>query len=154
MKKYVLGYVFYQDAANAPRVFLIRKNRPAWMVGRWNGLGGKIEEGETPPQAMRREFREEGGVDVEQWTPLVHIQTADSSIHVFSAAVTIAAAGRVHSATDEMVLPFYLDAIPENVLPNVRWMVHMAALHYTNPDYVVLGYPTLRTGKHEVAKAA
>jgi 8-oxo-dGTP pyrophosphatase MutT (NUDIX family) len=38
---------------------LICKNRPAWPRDKLNGLGGKIEEGETPQQAMEREHREE-----------------------------------------------------------------------------------------------
>lgn len=34
--------------------------------GMWNGLGGKIEPGETPEAAVRREIFEEAGLDVAQ----------------------------------------------------------------------------------------
>ena len=29
--------------------------------GKWNGLGGKFEAGETPEECVRREVQEEGG---------------------------------------------------------------------------------------------
>jgi 8-oxo-dGTP diphosphatase len=58
MIHYVLGFVF--DAGYL-QVLLIDKTRPAWMMGKLNGLGGKIERGETPRQAMERELREETG---------------------------------------------------------------------------------------------
>ena len=34
--------------------------------GRWNGLGGKLDPGESPEQAMRREVFEESGLTVEE----------------------------------------------------------------------------------------
>ena len=34
--------------------------------GKWNGLGGKLEPGETPEECARREIREESGLEVEQ----------------------------------------------------------------------------------------
>lgn len=61
--RYVVGFMF--DYAFA-RVALIRKQKPAWQAGLLNGLGGKIEPGESPSQAMRREFIEEAGLDL-QW---------------------------------------------------------------------------------------
>ncbi len=36
--------------------------------GKWNGLGGKFEPGETPEECARREIKEESGLDVEQLT--------------------------------------------------------------------------------------
>lgn len=69
------------------RVVLVRKARPAWMVGMWNGVGGKIEpvtvqlssgpfvRPETPAEAMAREFEEETGVFVttSRWEPFVRL---------------------------------------------------------------------------------
>ena len=34
-------------------------------LGKWNGLGGKFELGETPEQCILREFKEESGLDLE-----------------------------------------------------------------------------------------
>jgi 8-oxo-dGTP pyrophosphatase MutT (NUDIX family) len=54
--RYVVGFLFSQDES---KVLLVWKNRPAWQNGKLNGIGGKIEAGETPLQAMEREFKEE-----------------------------------------------------------------------------------------------
>lgn len=59
MKEYVLGFMFTEDGKG---VVLIQKKKPAWQHGRWNGIGGKIEERETPEKAIVREFEEETGV--------------------------------------------------------------------------------------------
>lgn len=56
--EYVVGFMF--NEAN-DRILLIFKNRPVWMAGKLNGIGGKIEPGETAHEAMEREFREETG---------------------------------------------------------------------------------------------
>jgi len=37
-------------------------------AGRWNGLGGKFLPGESPEACLRREVREEAGIDVEDAT--------------------------------------------------------------------------------------
>lgn len=57
MKRYVVGFV--QDI-DGQRVLLIRKNRPHFLAGLLNGVGGKIEEDDQNPQtAMTRECLEE-----------------------------------------------------------------------------------------------
>lgn len=46
------------------RVLLARRGAEPFL-GRWDVPGGFLEEGEHPLEAARREFQEEGGVDVE-----------------------------------------------------------------------------------------
>lgn len=64
VKEYVVGFAFSE---NNSRVVLIRKERPKWQEGLWNGVGGKVENFEVPLQCMTREFKEETGVEVFDW---------------------------------------------------------------------------------------
>lgn len=58
MTLYSLGFLFTGDLS---QVALIQKVAPEWQKGLWNGIGGKIEVGESPLEAMNREFVEETG---------------------------------------------------------------------------------------------
>jgi 8-oxo-dGTP diphosphatase len=57
-----LGYVLSPDGA---RVLMVRRDRRADDVhhGKYNGLGGKLEAGEDVVAGMRREIREEAGLE-------------------------------------------------------------------------------------------
>ncbi|NEZ41062.1 NUDIX hydrolase [Paenibacillus alvei] len=42
-------------------VLLLNREKPSWM-GCWNGIGGKLEAGESPRESMERELAEETGI--------------------------------------------------------------------------------------------
>lgn len=47
------------------RTLMLHRNpKPGMRGGRWNGLGGKLEPGESPEQCVVREVREESGLTV------------------------------------------------------------------------------------------
>ncbi|HEX7003454.1 MAG TPA: 8-oxo-dGTP diphosphatase [Trueperaceae bacterium] len=50
------------------RTLMMLRNRKPNDVheGKWNGLGGRFEGGESPEECMRREVREESGLEVEE----------------------------------------------------------------------------------------
>ena len=58
-------------------VLLAMKKR-GFGEGRWNGVGGKLEEGESLEEALLRESQEEIGV-----TPVVYTQVADITFDQF-----------------------------------------------------------------------
>ena len=52
-----------------PRILLGMKKR-GFGAGRWNGFGGKVQEGETIEEAAARELREECGIEADPTTGL------------------------------------------------------------------------------------
>lgn len=63
LTQYVLGFAHWEG-----KFVLVRKTRgPEHNIGKWNGVGGKWEKGETAHEAMVREFREETGWDLPIW---------------------------------------------------------------------------------------
>ena len=63
MKKFVLVHLRVKDDPNA--VLLVHKDRPEYLKGRFNLIGGKLEEGELPTDAAYRELKEETGIDLD-----------------------------------------------------------------------------------------
>lgn len=61
---YVAGFVFNY---NRDKVLLIQKKKPVFQYNKLNGIGGRIEKGESPYDAMVREFKEEAGVELKNW---------------------------------------------------------------------------------------
>lgn len=81
--KYCLGFAFYKN-----NVILIKKTRPAFQLNLLNGVGGKIEYGETPHQSMVREFHEETGAitDEDRWAlhgKLFGPELVDVEVYIF-----------------------------------------------------------------------
>lgn len=46
------------------KVFIAKRKPPGRMPGMWEFPGGKIEDGETPEQCLKRELYEEFGIEV------------------------------------------------------------------------------------------
>ena len=129
MQSYVLGFAFDTNC----RVALIRKDRPAWMAGRWNGIGGKLETGEIPHEAMSREFEEETGayVSPEKWhhfATLVDKQDA-FVMHCFVVVVTPEELDLVRTVETEEVRIFGGNVLVDmdlHVMQNLRWLMPMS----------------------------
>lgn len=87
MINYVLGFAFTPEVGMYRRVALIEKKKPKWQEGRINGIGGKIEPGETAVQAMSREFYEETSVflGAEHWRHAGRLIGNDWASEVFTA---------------------------------------------------------------------
>lgn len=117
MKNYVVGFMFN----NRGCVALIRKNRPEWQAGMLNGVGGHIEPYETAIQAMRREFNEEAGVDVE-WEYFCHIYGEEYNLYCFRSTQDCI----IQTLTDEAVDWHPLKPLPFDVIPNLNWLIPMA----------------------------
>lgn len=123
--RYVLGFVF--DALGR-EVALIEKRRPAWQAGRLNGVGGKIEPGETPLQAMERECREECGLTAfrEPFRHFGRMRGPGFVVELFAARA--ADLRQARSCTDEAVrvVPVSVAGWPGVALANVPALVALA----------------------------
>lgn len=61
MRVAVVGAALLRD--DPPRVLASRRTGPPSLAGGWEFAGGKVEDGETDEQALRRELREELGCE-------------------------------------------------------------------------------------------
>jgi 8-oxo-dGTP pyrophosphatase MutT (NUDIX family) len=108
MKRYALGFVKSMDNQ---RVLLLQKVRPDFMAGLFNGVGGHIEEGETPVAAMVRECEEEADLRIpeEEWMLLDVIGDEETfEINVFYAHAEIE---KAFARTDEPLQVFDLNEV-------------------------------------------
>lgn len=135
VKRYVVGFMMN---SSLDFVALIRKERPEWQAGKLNGIGGKVEEGENPYDAMYREFREETGVDV-YTDPAVNPHWKLFCILGIGDLGRPGSLGEVYcywttgftpltSVTDEKVDWVEVASLSDrqDTIPNLRWLVQMA----------------------------
>lgn len=130
MTHYVVGfYIGKGGSVTDGEVVLIEKKRPVWLAGLLNGVGGKIEEGEEPIEAMVREFREETGVEVdgEQWKHFCEMKGEHFIMHCYYAFGYI---GECHSVTDEEIRFVQISDIKIGnpaFVENMPWLFSMMA---------------------------
>ena len=75
----VVAAVIYDDAR---RVLVTQRPVGKALAGQWEFPGGKTEAGESDAQALRRELREELGVQVSAARPLLELAHEYSERHV------------------------------------------------------------------------
>lgn len=138
MRHYVCGFLFTPEIGDLCRqsVALIKKQRPKWQAGLYNGIGGKIEDGEEPFETMVREFHEETGAVVTVWEPfckIIHSAIISKSmpsgpwtVHFFKAFQV----ATLQSPTDEQVIWWNVQATANRLnnyfVPNLHWLIPMA----------------------------
>jgi len=59
---YVVGLLFHGPDDDRSLIMVHKMRGPSFNIDRLNGVGGKVENGEFPMDAMVREFHEETGV--------------------------------------------------------------------------------------------
>jgi 8-oxo-dGTP diphosphatase len=125
MQEYTCGFMFDRDGS----VVLALKNKPAWQAGKLNGLGGKLEPGETPDQCMAREWIEEtGDREPRAWDHFVSIRGSDSVVHFFRVTVDAFPAFPARTDVGEAIVINSARLIIGSaiVIPNLRWLIPLA----------------------------
>jgi len=123
---YVVGLAF---SSNRRDVLLIEKTHPKWQKGKLNGVGGHIENGESPAQAMVREFQEETALCVPEllWLPVVKVSDMFKNIWEVYFFATVASIEYACTTTEEqlhIVSPNKLHEL--NCIDNLKWIIPMA----------------------------
>lgn len=116
----VIGFMFSKTLVEGNRwVLLIRKNKPEWQKGKLNGVGGKVESDESPPHAMRREFEEEVGLNIEDWQYCLTLWLESELLHVFRCF------GELEQANAQTDEPLIIQNVfnSSEVLHNVVWLI-------------------------------
>ena len=131
VKNFCLGFAF---DTSKHTVVLIRKRRPTWQAGFFNGVGGRIEEGEHPTEAMVREFEEETSVStyLDDWNLAVRLKGNDYCVYVYAAFLEDLSG--VKTVTDETVVSFDLGEMWERrgeLISNTAWLISLCL----DPDF-------------------
>jgi 8-oxo-dGTP diphosphatase len=133
MIDYCLGFAFDRSG----NVALIQKQRPDWMKGKWNGIGGKIESFDTDAAAaMVREFYEETGMQTldYDWKILTTVTSEFYQMTVFYGVFDKITG---ETKTDEIVSIWNMELARTNYVYNVfetdcPWLMEMAYRNVKN----------------------
>ena len=131
--KYVVG--FYFDSVEFPikRVALIKKTHPEWQKGLLNGIGGAIEFGETPIDAMIREFEEETDLHCGDWELFCKYIGDDTCVYFFKTFGL--SVNKTHTTTDEEVGIYDIselnmetknNGVLNQTVHNLKWLIPLA----------------------------
>lgn len=123
-KSMVAGFLFCGE-----RVLLVNKIVPDWQAGLWNAVGGKVEPDETPDACMIREFNEEAGLLITDWTCFCTEVAEDYEVHFFRSR-EFGSLPPVPDSNDvgEALAWCKIDNIGRGlpVVGNLQWLVPMA----------------------------
>jgi 8-oxo-dGTP diphosphatase len=156
-REWVVGFLLTTEA---DRVVLIRKARPEWQAGRLNGVGGKVELGETKRIAMEREFFEETGATVTWWHPFASLTWEEGVVHFFRAFAPLEMLRTCRTTTDEAIELHHVYRLLDpsmpcgRITPNLQWLVPLAAHRhddYDVIDVVETGTTMRKPGRLDVA---
>jgi 8-oxo-dGTP diphosphatase len=130
--KYVVGFAFSPCKRD---VLLILKNRPEWRNGYFNGIGGHVEIGETPIQAMVREFKEEAGISTRtsDWNNIFYLSNSDWMLWIYCSKLS-SIYERIETSDEGRPTIVSVASLPKNCLRNLYWIIPMANYYFDFPE--------------------
>lgn len=118
MKHFVLGFIFN---SNKTSILLVKKERPEWQKGYYNGIGGKIKLNESPSEAMIREGIEETSYS-RIWEHVLTFICPGGTVFVFR-TIDIDAIISYKQVEDEELIEYGLGILPDKMMANLKWMI-------------------------------
>lgn len=117
---YNLGFVFNETFE---KVLLIKLSKPGkWNDDLTNGIGGKMEEGETLIESMRRECYEETRLRITDWEKVGRFSGPKFEVFTF---VSVIEENRIleYSSEEGLVQWYDVNNLPITLVPNAEWMI-------------------------------
>lgn len=152
MKRYVLVFLFDESMEN---VLLIRKSRkPFHHIGKLNGLGGGIEEGETPKKAAIREIGEEAMVPDPKMElhSMAYMHNCNFEVFVYwstTHGVSFNHVDQSHTREGRLEVWNVGALTAEQCVCNVCWLVQMALDRDTERGLADISYDGNRHFEHD-----
>lgn len=132
---YVVGFVF---RAALTQVVLIRKNRPAYLAGKLNGIGGGVERGELADSAVARETYEEANLTTlpGDWLLYATLNTTRGDRIDFFATTWCEMMGELQTRTAEKVAWYPVkDLSTCPIFDNLHYLVPAAIQALSNSKF-------------------
>lgn len=138
---YVLGFLISMDRT---KVILVKKSKPHWQKGKLNGIGGKVEDGESFEDAMKREFFEETQVAFNEWVACGMVSGPNYQVKVFRGFIPFNFT--VKGFPDEPVAMYSLEHVLDDLAHPRRKEGFVTSLGYILPTVLndnVIRFETL-----------
>jgi len=129
MSRYSCGFLF---DSSFELVVLVKKNRPLWQAGFWNGVGGHIENNETPYNAVVREFNEEAGLSITNWNQFCVLRGLNYEVNFYYSTMDADKIVNIKTLTDEEIGVWSILATNSpyfKLIDDAKWLIPMAIMH-------------------------
>lgn len=140
---FVVGFAFTRDYS---KVLLVKKEKPRWQRGKLNGIGGKVEIGELPENAMERECFEETGLKL-TWIHQGNMTGKNNDGRLFNCAIFYAYDDSIHNyeQKEQEELGLYDPMIVNNpdfqIIDNLEFLVPFGITDQIMAPFIILEYP-------------
>lgn len=132
---YTVGIMFSSDFQ---QVILALKDKPEWQKGKYNFPGGHIESGESGMNCICREFAEECGLNTMpfDWKEIGVMNNPFQRyyVNIFSGIYRPGMGELTRMEEDLPVEWFYIQTLPENMVPNLRFLIPFAWNYWKAED--------------------
>ncbi len=117
-----LAFVFDKKLS---QVLLIKKEKPVVHAGLLNGLGGKLETGESHLECVMREIEEEAGLKIAagKWQRVGDLFWENWNVSIWTCVIDVP---KNHTFPDQNVNWYAASPVPKNSIENLEWLIPLS----------------------------